>query len=85
LHRKLGKVAEPSLLFSAIAVALLTPIWTASIQLVGLKQADSEHVAAISSRELLGTYEAQVVRVARNQSDAEFHQVLAPQRAASLN
>jgi hypothetical protein len=67
LHRKLGKVAEPTFLFPLIAVVLLALIWTATVELVGLKRADTEHVAAVSSRELLGTYEAQVVRaLARN-------------------
>jgi diguanylate cyclase (GGDEF)-like protein len=65
LHRKLSKIAEPTLLFPVIAVALLALLWTATIELIKLKHADTEHVAAVSSRELLGTYEAQVVRALR--------------------
>jgi diguanylate cyclase (GGDEF)-like protein len=64
-HRELSKIAEPALLFPVIAVALLTLVWTATIQLIRLKHADTAHVAAVSSRELLGTYEAQVVRALR--------------------
>ena len=65
LHRNLAKVAEPTFLFPGIAVVLLALIWTASIELVRLRSADTEHVAAVSSGELLGTYEAQVVRALR--------------------
>jgi diguanylate cyclase (GGDEF)-like protein len=65
LHRKLSKVAEPALLFPVIAVALLALIWTATAEFIRLKQADTEHAAAVLSRELLGTYEAQVVRALR--------------------
>ena len=65
LHRNLSKIAEPALLFPLIAVALLSLVWTATLQLIRLKHADTERVAAVSSRELLGTYEAQVVRALR--------------------
>jgi diguanylate cyclase (GGDEF)-like protein len=65
LHRELSKIAEPALLFPVIAVVLLALVWTATIGLIRLKHADTEHVAAVSSRELLGTYEAQVVRALR--------------------
>jgi diguanylate cyclase (GGDEF)-like protein len=65
MHRKLSKVAEPTLLFPMIAVVLLALIWTATFELVGLKRADTQRAAAASSQELLGTYEAQVVRALR--------------------
>jgi diguanylate cyclase (GGDEF)-like protein len=48
-----------------IAVVLLALIWTATFELVGLKRADAQRAAAASSQELLGTYEAQVVRALR--------------------
>lgn len=48
-----------------IAVTLLALVWTATIELIRVKRADTEHVAAVSSQELLGTYEAQVVRALR--------------------
>jgi diguanylate cyclase (GGDEF)-like protein len=44
---------------------LLAGIWTATLGLIRVKHADAEHVAALSSRELLSTYEAQVVRALR--------------------
>jgi diguanylate cyclase (GGDEF)-like protein len=65
LHRNLSKIAEPALLFPVIAVALLSLVWAATLELIRLKHANTEHVAAVSSRELLGTYEAQVVRALR--------------------
>jgi diguanylate cyclase (GGDEF)-like protein len=64
-QRNLSKIADPALLFPMIAVVLLTLVWTATIELIRVKRADVEHVAAVSSRELLGTYEAQVVRALR--------------------
>ena len=65
LHRKLSKVAEPALLFPVIAAVLLALIWTATVELVGLKRTDTQRAAAASGQELLGTYEAQVVRALR--------------------
>jgi two-component system, NtrC family, sensor kinase len=64
-HRGLNRVAEPAILFPLIAVLLLAVIWAATLGLMKLQHSDAEHVAAVSSRELLGTYEAQVVRALR--------------------
>ena len=64
-HRALGRFAEPTVLFPTIAVLLLTVIWTATMELVKLKNADAQRAAVLSNRELLGTYEAQVVRALR--------------------
>jgi EAL domain-containing protein (putative c-di-GMP-specific phosphodiesterase class I) len=61
----LSRVAEPVILFPLIATLVLSVIWTGTIGLIRLKQADAAHDAAASSRELLGTYEAQVVRALR--------------------
>jgi hypothetical protein len=44
-------------LFAVIAAVVLTVVWTATIELGRLKRTDAEHVAAVSTRELLGTYE----------------------------
>ena len=60
-----NQLSDSRILFPAIAVILLAVIWTSTIQLGKLKRADAEHAAAASSRELLGTYEAQVVRAFR--------------------
>jgi signal transduction histidine kinase/CheY-like chemotaxis protein/HPt (histidine-containing phosphotransfer) domain-containing protein len=61
-HRALNRVAEPAVLFPAIAILLLTVIWTATLGFIKLKHSDAEHIASVSSRELLGTYQAQVAR-----------------------
>src|ERR1700733_14230232 len=62
LHRRLGRVTEPQILFPLIAVFLLSVIWGTTLSVLKVRRADAEHAAAVSSRELLGTYEAQVVR-----------------------
>jgi signal transduction histidine kinase/ActR/RegA family two-component response regulator/HPt (histidine-containing phosphotransfer) domain-containing protein len=61
-RRGLNRVAEPAFLFPVIAILLLTAIWGSTLGLIKLKYSDAEHVASVSSRELLGTYEAQVAR-----------------------
>jgi diguanylate cyclase (GGDEF)-like protein len=62
LHRRLGRAMEPQILFPLIAVLLLIIIWATTVSILQVRRADAEHAAATSSRELLGTYEAQVVR-----------------------
>ena len=61
-HRRLGRTTEPQILFPLIAVLLLTVIWGITLSVLKVRHADAEHAAAVSSRELLGTYEAQIVR-----------------------
>jgi diguanylate cyclase (GGDEF)-like protein len=65
LRRSLGRATEPQILFPLIAVFLLSVIWVTTHGLIKVKTSDAEHAAAASSRELLGTYEAQVVRALR--------------------
>ena len=65
LHRALSRFAEPIVLFPTIAVLLLGVIWAATAELVRVKYADAQGEAVLSNRELLGTYEAQVVRALR--------------------
>jgi diguanylate cyclase (GGDEF)-like protein len=62
IHRRLGRVTEPQILFPLIAVFLLAAIWVTTWDVLRVRRADAEHAAALLSRELLGTYEAQVVR-----------------------
>jgi diguanylate cyclase (GGDEF)-like protein len=62
IHRRLGRATEPQILFPIIALCLLTAIWGTTLSVLKVRRADAEHAAAVSSRELLGTYEAQVVR-----------------------
>ena len=61
-HRRLGRATEPQILFPLIAVFLLSVMWGTTLSVLKVRHADAEHAAAVSSRELLGTYEAQVVR-----------------------
>ncbi len=65
LHRRLARVTEPQILFPLIAVFLLTVIWGTTLSVLKVRHADAEHAASVSSREFLGTYEAQAVRALR--------------------
>jgi diguanylate cyclase (GGDEF)-like protein len=61
-YRVLGRVTEPRVLFPLIAVFLLAAIWGSTFGIIRVKRAAAEHAAAVSSRELLDSYEARVVR-----------------------
>jgi diguanylate cyclase (GGDEF)-like protein len=61
-RRRLAHLTEPHILFPAIAVLGLAAVWVPTLSLVRDERAGAEHAAALSSRELVGTYEAQVVR-----------------------
>ena len=65
IHRGFSRIAEPAILFPTVAVLILILIWTATVEMVRLEYADASQVAALSTRDLLGTYEAQVVRALR--------------------
>ncbi len=65
LHRGLVRVAEPKFLFPLIATLLLVVTWGTTFGVIGVKHAAAKHAAAVSSREFLDTYEAQVVRALR--------------------
>jgi diguanylate cyclase (GGDEF)-like protein len=65
LRRSLGRATEPQILFPLIAAFLLSVIWVTAYGVIKVKTSDAEHAAAASSRELLGTYEAQMVRALR--------------------
>jgi hypothetical protein len=58
----LSRATEPQILFPLIAVFLLTIIWVSTFGILRVKRGDAEHVAAVSTRDLLDTYEAQVGR-----------------------
>jgi diguanylate cyclase (GGDEF)-like protein len=64
-HRRAARATEPQILFPLIAVVSLTVIWVTTSIVVKVRHADAEHTAATSTRELLDTYEAQVVRALR--------------------
>ena len=61
-HRRLSRMTEPQVLFPFIAVCLLIAIWGTAFSVLKIRGQSAEHAAQVSSRELLGTYEAQVVR-----------------------
>jgi len=74
LHGRLGRLIEPHILFPFVAVVLLTVIWGTTLGMLRVRRADANHAATQSSRELLDTYEAQVVRVLR-EIDQTLHLV----------
>jgi diguanylate cyclase (GGDEF)-like protein len=65
LRRGMARATEPQLLFPLIALVLLAAIWGTTFGVIKVKTSAAEHAAAVSSRELLSTYEAQVVRALR--------------------
>jgi len=82
-HRGVGRATEPQILFPFIALFLLTAIWGTTFGVLRIRHADAEHTAAVSSRELLGTYEAQVVRALREIDQALKLVKSWPERQAS--
>jgi diguanylate cyclase (GGDEF)-like protein len=64
-HRALGRASEPLIVFPLIAAFLLAVIWVTTISVIRVKHVDAEHAAAVSSRELLSTYQSQIVRALR--------------------
>lgn len=65
LRRQLSRAAEPQLLFPLIALVLLAVVWGATFSLIRFKSSAAEQASSVSGRELLDTYEAQVVRALR--------------------
>jgi diguanylate cyclase (GGDEF)-like protein len=69
-NRSVRLATEPQILFPLIAALLLAVIWGTTLAVIKVRHSDAEHTAAVSSRELLGTYEAQVVRAMREIDEA---------------
>jgi diguanylate cyclase (GGDEF)-like protein len=65
LRRRLLRLTEPQILFPVFAVLLLGMLWGTTRGLIKLEGAGAERAAVASSRELVETYEAQVVRALR--------------------
>jgi diguanylate cyclase (GGDEF)-like protein len=65
LQRKLSWAIQPQVLFPAVALFFLAVIWGATLSLIRVKSSLATQAAEVSSRELLDTYEAQVVRALR--------------------
>ena len=56
---------QAHVMLPVIAAVLLAVIWTATVNLIRVERTGAERAATLSTRELLGTYEAQVVRALR--------------------
>ncbi|WP_114972058.1 putative bifunctional diguanylate cyclase/phosphodiesterase [Rhodoferax ferrireducens] len=65
LKRWLSHTTEYHILFPAIAVFVLAVFWWTTLALIEVEHDAARHAAASSSRELVETYEAQVVRALR--------------------
>jgi diguanylate cyclase (GGDEF)-like protein len=65
LRAWLSRLTEPDILFPALTVLVLGVIWTGTLNLIRVERADSAKTSAAATLELLGTYEAQIVRALR--------------------
>ena len=65
LRRAFHWLIEPQVLFPVTAAFLLTVIWGITLSVIHDKQDDAGRAAAVTTLQLLGTYEAQVVRALR--------------------
>ena len=61
----LTRLTEPQILFPALTLLVLGVIWSATFNLIKVEHASAQSAAAAASRELVNTYEAQVVRALR--------------------
>src|ERR1700722_10256662 len=78
----MSRATEPQVLFPCIALFLLAAVWGKTFGLIKVKTSAAEHAAAVSSRELLSTYEAQVVRALREIDLTLFLVKYWPERSA---
>ncbi|MGZ6970782.1 MAG: signaling protein, partial [Thermoanaerobaculia bacterium] len=65
LRRRVHQATEPYILFPAFAILVLGVLWATTLNLIHIERAGAERAATASSRELVETYEAQVVRALR--------------------
>jgi diguanylate cyclase (GGDEF)-like protein len=65
LFAALSRIAEPQLLIPAGALVILGLIWATTFHMIGVEKANAQHAASVSTRDLLDTYESQVVRALR--------------------
>jgi diguanylate cyclase (GGDEF)-like protein len=63
--RVLSRATEPQFLFPLTAALLLAVIWGATLGVIRVRDADAKRAAVATTRELLNTYEAQVLRAIR--------------------
>jgi diguanylate cyclase (GGDEF)-like protein len=62
LRAWLIRFSEPHILFPVLTVLVLAVIWSSTFNLIKVERASAEVASVASSRELIDTYEAQVVR-----------------------
>ncbi len=65
LRRAISRLAEPYVLFPAVAILLLGVVWSTTLKLIQIDHESTSRAAASSSLELTETYRAQVVRALR--------------------
>ena len=65
LGRALGRLSEPYVLFPMSALLLLAVIWGSTENLIKVERENADRAAISSTKELVDTYEAQVVRALR--------------------
>ncbi len=65
LRRWFSRATEPHILFPAIAILGLGAIWGTTVNLINVERTAAENTAAVTSREVAETYEAQVIRALR--------------------
>lgn len=61
----MSRATKPYVLFPLGALVVMGVIWGTTFYLINVQNSAARHTAATSARELLGTYEAQVVRALR--------------------
>jgi hypothetical protein len=81
LHHGLSRFAEPQIVFPLVATLLFAITWGTTYGVISVKRAAARHAAEMSTRELLDTYEAQVVRALREIDQALNLVKYWPQRA----
>ncbi len=64
-NRGLARLAQPHVLFPAIALMLLVTLWAVLVAMIEMSFSRAEQAAVASSGDLLDTYESQVVRALR--------------------
>jgi diguanylate cyclase (GGDEF)-like protein len=60
-----ARLTEAQILFPALTLLMLGVIWSATLNLIKVERAGAETAAIAASRELVNTYEAQIVRALR--------------------
>jgi diguanylate cyclase (GGDEF)-like protein len=65
LRGRLARLTEPHIFFPVLTILVLAIIWTFTINLIKVENADAERNAAAATLQLVNTYEAQVVRALR--------------------